>query len=202
MISSLVAPEPNSAEILPRRMTMTRCAMLRHSATSEVENTTASPAAARSQSRRNTSALAPMSMPRLGSSSRITAGSVESILPMTTFCWLPPDSDPIAAPPPAVLMRTLRIASPTTARSRGRDSTSRRASAAMPGSDRFSPTDIVCTSPSRCRSSGTSTRPRSMRPAMPSRETSSPRRRTRPPAPGTRPATHSSSSVRPAPISP
>ncbi len=48
MISSLVTFDPNCAEILPRRMTMIRWAMLRHSATSEVENTTARPRAARS----------------------------------------------------------------------------------------------------------------------------------------------------------
>ena len=37
MIRSLVTSGPNSAEILPRRMTMMRCATLRHSPTSEVE---------------------------------------------------------------------------------------------------------------------------------------------------------------------
>ena len=37
MIFSLVTSEPNSAEIRPRRMTMMRWAMLRHSPTSEVE---------------------------------------------------------------------------------------------------------------------------------------------------------------------
>ena len=47
MICSLVASDPNSAEIRPRRITMIRCAMLRHSATSEGENTTARAAGAR-----------------------------------------------------------------------------------------------------------------------------------------------------------
>ena len=47
---------------------------------------------------RKMSAFAPTSMPRVGSSRRSTAGSVSSILPMTTFCWLPPDSEPIARP--------------------------------------------------------------------------------------------------------
>ena len=42
---------------------------------------------------RKTSALAPMSMPRLGSSISSTFGAVSSALPITTFCWLPPDSD-------------------------------------------------------------------------------------------------------------
>ena len=42
---------------------------------------------------RKTSAFAPMSMPRLGSSISSTFGAVSSALPITTFCWLPPDSD-------------------------------------------------------------------------------------------------------------
>ena len=38
------------------------------------------------------SALAPTSMPRVGSSMMRMRGSVASHLPSTTFCWLPPDS--------------------------------------------------------------------------------------------------------------
>ena len=37
--------------------------------------------------------LACTSMPRLGSSKNITFGAVLSQLPMTIFCWLPPESD-------------------------------------------------------------------------------------------------------------
>src|SRR5450759_5078348 len=74
--------------------------MLRHSATSEVEYRTARPLAAPSASSRNTSAFAPTSMPRVGSSRRITSGLVARIFPTTTFCWLPPDKDPIGTSPP------------------------------------------------------------------------------------------------------
>ena len=41
-----------------------------------------------------TAALEPMSMPLVGSSRMMTRGSVASHLPITTFCWLPPDSVP------------------------------------------------------------------------------------------------------------
>ena len=50
----------------------------------------AEPLAASRRMVRNTSALAPTSMPRLGSSISSTFGPVISALPMTTFCWLPP----------------------------------------------------------------------------------------------------------------
>ena len=107
----------------------------------------------------NTSALAPMSMPRLGSSSRTTDGLVASILPMTTFCWLPPESEPIIAPPPSVLMWTSLIDRSISSCSRLREVNRPLVKAPMLASDRFWPTVIVCTRPSRWRSSGTSTRP-------------------------------------------
>ena len=40
---------------------------------------------------RNTSALAPMSIPREGSSMSRIFGEVISALPITTFCWFPPE---------------------------------------------------------------------------------------------------------------
>ena len=129
-------------------------------------------------------------MPRLGSSSRTTVGLVASILPMTTFCWLPPESEPIIAPPPSVLMWTSRIDAVDQlplALARGEEALVK---APMLASDRFWPTVIVCTSPSRWRSSGTSTRPAAMRSAMLRRETSLPCSRTRPPEGCSRPATH------------
>jgi hypothetical protein len=61
------------------------------SSRSEVENRIARPWAASLRMVRNTSALAPTSMPRLGSSISRTFGLVISALPITTFCWLPPD---------------------------------------------------------------------------------------------------------------
>ena len=85
---------------------------------------------------------------------------------MTTFCWLPPESEPMAAAGPEVLTVTARIDSSTTLRSAGRDRSRPLTKAAMEASDRFCPTDIVCTRPSRCRSSGTRARPSEMRSAI------------------------------------
>ena len=42
--------------------------------------------------------LAPTSMPRVGSSRSSTLGAVRRPLATTTFCWLPPDSEPMLAP--------------------------------------------------------------------------------------------------------
>ena len=58
---------------------------------------------------RKTSALAPTSMPRLGSSISSTLGSVISALPMTTFCWLPPDSEETSSAGSATLIDRSRI---------------------------------------------------------------------------------------------
>ena len=51
-----------------------------------------------------TSALAPMSMPRVGSSRSRTFGSTHSIRAINTFCWLPPDSWEMFWRPPDVLI--------------------------------------------------------------------------------------------------
>ena len=47
-----------------------------------------------------TSALAPTSMPRVGSSRISTVGSVLSHLASIVFCWLPPDSSPTGCAKP------------------------------------------------------------------------------------------------------
>ena len=52
------------------------------------------PDAASSETIRWTSTLAPMSMPRVGSSRISSRGFEASHLASTTFCWLPPDSAP------------------------------------------------------------------------------------------------------------
>ena len=51
-----------------------------------------------------TSVLAPMSMPREGSSMSRIFGSVSRPLPMTTFCWLPPESESMGSFLSATLM--------------------------------------------------------------------------------------------------
>ena len=41
-------------------------------------------------------------MPRVGSFSRMMRGAIISHLPITSFCWLPPDSDPAAGSVPSL----------------------------------------------------------------------------------------------------
>ena len=143
-----------------------------------------------------------MSMPRDGSSNRMARGRVASILPITTFCWLPPDSDPMGAPPPDVLTVTRRMLSSIRSRSARLLVNSPRVNRAIEASDRFWPTLMVWTRPSRWRSSGTRARPRAMRSPMDRWLISCPSSTIWPPVARSRPATVSSSSVRPAPIRP
>ncbi|MNE58233.1 hypothetical protein D3C80_1532510 [compost metagenome] len=49
--------------------------------------------------------LAPTSMPRVGSSNSSTWQSRSSQRPITTFCWLPPDSSPTTWWAPALRIR-------------------------------------------------------------------------------------------------
>ena len=49
------------------------------------------PSLARARTSAKISCFAPTSTPRAGSSSRITPGLISSHLPITTFCWLPPE---------------------------------------------------------------------------------------------------------------
>ena len=67
----------------------------------------ASPDAASSPMMRWTSTLAPMSMPRVGSSRIRTRGLVASHLASTTFCWLPPESAPTGWSTPVILTSEL-----------------------------------------------------------------------------------------------
>ena len=79
----------------PSDMTRMRSARSSSSGSSELTTTMASPSSARAgRSGRRSRCLAPTSMPRVGSSSSSTRGRVASHLPITTFCWLPPDSVP------------------------------------------------------------------------------------------------------------
>ena len=55
------------------------------------------------------SALAPTSMPRVGSSMMRMRGSVASHLPSTTFCWLPPESWPTTCSGPRARMPSCLI---------------------------------------------------------------------------------------------
>ena len=86
------SPPSNSPVILPFDITRIRSESDITSSRSEVTNRIPSPSAASRRISRKTSALAPTSMPRDGSSISSTLGLVISALPITTFCWLPPES--------------------------------------------------------------------------------------------------------------
>ena len=62
----------------------------RTSSSSDEMNTHDLPSSASGRTRRWTSALAPTSMPRVGSSRIRTCGFVASQRARITFCWLPP----------------------------------------------------------------------------------------------------------------
>src|SRR4051794_8524774 len=94
MRSSSASARGISPVIRPSCITRTRSAMPSTSGSSEEIIRTAIPWPARSLSSRWTSLLVPTSMPRVGSSTIRTLGSVDSHLASTTFCWLPPDSVP------------------------------------------------------------------------------------------------------------
>ncbi len=105
----------NSPVIRPFDITRMRSDSAITSSRSEVTNRMPSPSAASRRISRKTSALAPTSMPRDGSSISSTFGFVISALPMTTFCWLPPDSALIGFSGLATLIASSRTKSFTRA---------------------------------------------------------------------------------------
>jgi len=151
---------------------------------------------------RKTSALAPTSMPRVGSSNKMTRGSVNSPLPITTFCWLPPESAETGTLGEETLIARSRIVPATALLSPARPMTPQRAKREMLAMLRFSLTDRRAMMPSRWRSSGTNTRPRSMRSAMLEPVMSASASLIRPEMARLAPIRHSKSSDRPAPSSP
>ena len=120
------------------------------------------------------SAFAPTSTPRVGSSSSSTRGSVSRALPITTFCWLPPLSEPIGACELDVLTVTALTMRSTAVRSLPCWTENRRTKRPRLASVRFCPTDIDWTRPSRWRSSGTSATPAARRWAIDSWSSGSP----------------------------
>src|SRR4051794_37256314 len=87
-------------------MTMTRSDMPRTSGSSEEIMTIAMPLAARSETSRCTSAFAPTSMPRVGSSRISTLGLVIRQRAIRAFCWLPPERLPTVSWRSGVLIRS------------------------------------------------------------------------------------------------
>src|ERR671916_160626 len=75
-------------------MTSTRSLSDRISSSSSETSRTPRPASRCSSSRLWTNSIAPTSRPRVGWAAIVTCGSSASSRAITTFCWLPPDSDP------------------------------------------------------------------------------------------------------------
>ena len=91
--ASVASARSNMPVSLPLLITAMRSDSAITSSRSDVANRMPSPSRDSLRMVRKTSALAPTSMPRLGSSISSTFGLVSSALPITTFCWLPPESD-------------------------------------------------------------------------------------------------------------
>ena len=88
--SSVNCERANSPTMRPFRMTRIRSLIPMISGRSEEMSSTAMPFPASASIFCRTSAFAPTSMPRVGSSRISSEGSVLSHLPSTTFCWFPP----------------------------------------------------------------------------------------------------------------
>src|SRR5215207_5113687 len=93
-LSSSASSRLSSSVRRPSCITSTRSAMPSTSGSSLEIISTATPRPASSLIRRWTSALVPTSIPRVGSSTISSFGSVASHLASTTFCWLPPERNP------------------------------------------------------------------------------------------------------------
>ena len=89
--SCVASSRESSPTISPSATTRMRSLMLRTSGSSDEMRMMPMPSWASSSMRAWTSALAPTSMPRVGSSRMRTLGLSASHLASATFCWLPPD---------------------------------------------------------------------------------------------------------------
>ena len=116
---------------------------------------TARPSCASSLIRRWISALAPTSMPRVGSSMIRTRGAVASHLLSTTFCWLPPDSFSTTCSVPLARMPSWRMLRSASAVSAPRSMNGPRVIWRSTASEMFSRSRIGRISPWVPRSSGT-----------------------------------------------
>ena len=141
-------------------------------------------------------------MPRVGSLSRMMRGRVRSHLPITTFCWLPPESEPTGPSRLGALMLSSWTIS-LTARSSARRSTSpKRPKRCMAAKTRLSRTDMGNIRPSALRSSGMRAMPASPLLRGPAREMGLPKASTWPVTPMSAPKRASSSSRCPCPSRP
>ena len=108
-ISGLASARSMVATSRPPCMTSTRSLMPSTSGSSLEIIRIAMPSCARRPISAWISALAPTSMPRVGSSMIRMRGSVSSHLPSTTFCWLPPESWPTTCSGPRARMPSCLI---------------------------------------------------------------------------------------------
>ena len=143
-------------------------------------------------------------MPRVGSSKMIARGCIASHFASTTFCWLPPESEPTSVADARARGCRAAAARPRPAPLRRRAAPARlRRAPASCGSEMFSAIERSSTTPLRLavlRHQVDAPR-RSRRAASRSRPRA-PSSRTVPPSSGSMPKTARASSVRPAPISP
>src|SRR4051794_34112162 len=186
----------------PSCMTMTRSDMPRTSGSSEEIMTIAMPLAARSETSRCTSAFAPTSMPRVGSSRISTLGLVIRQRAIRAFCWLPPERLPTVSWRSGVLIRSCsfirsQVALNAPWRTKPPAVWVRTDAICM-----FSSTECMRNSPVALRSSVSSASPCSIATLGEVTATGLPPRRISPPVAGVTPKMVSATLVRPAPTRP
>src|SRR3954454_2205584 len=201
-LSSSARARGMSSTRRPSCMTRTRSAMPSTSGSSLETMTTARPSAASPESSRWTSALVPTSMPRVGSSTMSTRGSVDSHLASTTFCWLPPDRVDTGSDSFPALTCSFFDQAAAVARSRRAESRPRRESFQRRVSVALRSTDSCMTSPCWRRSSGTRAMPAAIAAAGLPPTRGRPSTRTSPVSCRSMPNTARITSDRPAPTSP
>lgn len=172
------------------------------SSMSEEMSSTASPSPASSSMSPWTSALAPTSMPRVGSSSSRTRGSRQSQRARSTFCWLPPESSPTFCSGLDALIRSRFMKISTTRSCRARETIPARESRGSAASTMFSRTERPGTIPSALRSSGSMLIPAPMAAAGVIRRSTWPATVTSPESSARPPARALAVSLRPEPSSP
>ncbi len=149
-----------------------------------------------------TSAFAPTSMPRVGSSSRSTFGFVHSHLASSTFCWLPPLSSETRWSGLDALMRKRSMNVATSLSWAAVDTRPARESCGSAARTMFSRTERFGMMPSTLRSSDSSATPAFNAAAVLPRRTGRPATVTVPLSRGSAPATAFAVSLRPAPSRP
>lgn len=200
-LSSTSSPASSPATAPPRRTTM-RSAPSISSSMSEEISSTASPSRASSSIRLCTSALAPTSMPRVGSSSSSTLGSRQSQRASSTFCWLPPESSPTFCSGLEALIRSRFMKMSTTRSCWARETMPPLESRGIAASTMFSRTERPGTMPSALRSSGSMLMPARMAAAGVGRPRRLPSTVISPPSRGSAPVSAFAVSLRPEPSSP